>query len=339
MKKILLLGNGINRAFKLQSWDNMISELSKDIWGKKLDFEESMPYSFRTTIATQRNHKRLQDFIKEGIDDSISITNPFKSLSQKDTEDIKEMYKDLLRCGFDHILTTNYSYEFEACCNNGNAEKKYIKSKRRYVLDDQKCLENINSKFSENSEIRFPKRENYYRLYTYNEITFSESEKDYLNKIWHIHGEYHNPQTIIMNNSQYTNLITNIGKVTSRSVQLKNKNKDSSDKVSNYHSWVDIFLDAEIFILGFGYAYSEIDLWWLLNRKKKKDEDNFKVHFYQLVTNNNQEDQKKENHLCNIIDLLEVYSVNIARIHVPTADSYVDFYKKAINDIKEKMKS
>ena len=56
-----------------------------------------------------------------------------------------------------------------------------------------------------------------------------------------------------------------------------------------------------------------------------------------MVTNNNQEDQ--ENHVRNIIDLLEVYSVNIARIHVPKADSYVEFYKKAINDIKEKMKS
>ena len=345
MEKILLLGNGINRAFDLDSWDNIINSVSENIWGAKLDFERSMPYSFRTTLATKGDHKKLQELIIKGRCKTIPsiIDNPFSSLSKHDTDSIERMYTDLLCCGFDHILTTNYSYEFEACCHEGLADKKYIKDKRTFVFDEQRFDTSADFSFAKDSEIKIPKRETNYRLYTFNKISLNKSGKEYINKIWHIHGEYHNPQTIIMNNAQYTNLITNISKAKNRTLQLKGVFKESPEEVNNYYSWVDKFLEAEVFILGFGYSYSEIDLWWLLNQKFKKNGDNFKVHFYQKISepkenlsqdkyDNNQENNPKKQ---NGVDLLRAYSTNIVAI---PAHRYKTFYKKAIIDIKDKMK-
>ncbi len=52
MGSILLLGNGINRAYNLKSWDELIYTSCND---KKIVFSKATPYNFRANIAAKGN--------------------------------------------------------------------------------------------------------------------------------------------------------------------------------------------------------------------------------------------------------------------------------------------
>ena len=45
--------------------------------------------------------------------------------------------------------------------------------------------------------------------------------------------------------------------------------------------WLDSFIMGNVYILGFGFDFSELDLWWLIKQKKRENaEPHGKVIFY-----------------------------------------------------------
>ena len=53
--------------------------------------------------------------------------------------------------------------------------------------------------------------------------------------------------------------------------------------------WLDSFVLGNVYILGLGMDYSEMDLWWLINRKKReKAEPHGKVIYYEPHTPGNE---------------------------------------------------
>jgi hypothetical protein len=175
-------------------------------------------------------------------------------------------------------------------------------------------------------------KETKYSLYRYQEY------KD--KKIWHIHGELNNPESIMIGYEHYMGSIHNIQ-------THQNKKKDEKKK----ESWVDIFLRDDVYILGLGLDFGEIDLWWLLsyrNRliledkipankivyiKSKKIEtfNNEIIECEKRVENNIKEKEEKAK-----IEMLQVFGVEIKEFNLADRN-YSLFYDEVITFLRNKL--
>lgn len=169
-----------------------------------------------------------------------------------ENDTFRDKLMTLLDAGFDDILTTNYSYELEeAASGKPYLTESEIDSMRRYIGFRRK-------------------KEKRYLIHTYNAIDAPS------NRIWHIHGEAANPDSIVIGHYYYGNLLGQCQSVVKRREKDHWKYKDTAR-----NSWVDAFLTGDVYVLGFGFDYSETDLWWLLSKKarmKRKRSGNFYIY-------------------------------------------------------------
>jgi len=157
--------------------------------------------------------------------------------------------------------------------------------------------------------------ETIYRLHTFNKV------KD--KAIWHIHGEVDYPRTIMLGQEKYSNSLSRIINYT-----VKRSDSKFSDGV---RSWVDLFLCSDVHIIGFGFDFSEIDLWWVLNyraRVKFQNEIsiNNKIVFHVRKSNNVNPDYNVRNK--SLIRLLKSHDVDVKEYDL----SYIDLYKEVISN-------
>ncbi len=237
-----------------------------------------------------------------------------------DTEALRTSLRELLTMGFDEILTTNYSYELEeAALGIEEAEDKDIvklmKSTTGFI--DRKYL-----------------------LHSYHEVT-TEGVTD---RIWHIHGEARKPSSMILDHYQYGALLNRFVNF----CRWREMERGADEpRLAEKESWLDVFLDAEVYILGQGFDFAEMDLWWLLNRKNMEKKRR-NVYFYEPKTDR-EYDAK--------IELMRLYGavpLNLGYQMVPkpphaaedeiqyeylreSSEVYKRFYKAAIADIKTHM--
>lgn len=78
-------------------------------------------------------------------------------------------------------------------------------------------------------------------------------------KVWHIHGELNNLDSLMLGYDHYMGSINNMQTYLHKKKKIKDK-----------ESWVDIFLNDDIYILGLGLDFGEIDLWWLLSYRNRE---------------------------------------------------------------------
>ncbi|HIT73388.1 MAG TPA: hypothetical protein IAD10_06990, partial [Candidatus Fimicola cottocaccae] len=79
--------------------------------------------------------------------------------------------------------------------------------------------------------------------------------------------------------------------------------------------------------LGFGFGFTEFDLWWLLNRKKREKVETGKIYFYMLKHEAEANYEKLE-----LLKLLGVIPVIFEEEY-----TYPNFYNEAINDIQNRI--
>jgi hypothetical protein len=90
-------------------------------------------------------------------------------------------------------------------------------------------------------------------------------------------------------------------------------------------SWVDAFIMGDVYILGFGFDLSEMDLWWLLNRKKRENANHGKTIFYDY--------EDKENVVRHA--LLRAYGAEVRTLGASKRpDDFKAFYNRTIEDIQ-----
>ena len=94
--KVLLLGNGINRAFGMSSWENLLGSISQ---GESLDLE-NVPYPLRAVILTNDN-----------VGNNMKEIAPMLAEMRASTEEAQLLRSIVLP--FDVVLTSNYTYELE----------------------------------------------------------------------------------------------------------------------------------------------------------------------------------------------------------------------------------
>lgn len=103
--------------------------------------------------------------------------------------------------------------------------------------------------------------------------------------LWNIHGNWNAPETIMLGIKDYCDYITEINK------------QISEEGTETNQSWINLFLKTDVHIVGFGLAYEETDLWYVLTHRKrmirqKKNEINNRVFYY--VIDKYADDNKNE---------------------------------------------
>lgn len=290
--QVLLLGNGLNKAYQGASWN----ELIESIWVNKRITSNAIcdaPFPLQAVIATDDS---IDEKLKEKPDSFYGV---------KSIDEIRAPIEQLLGIGFDHILTTNYSYEIErVACPLVDRDGRYCK---KLTAHTGAC---------KNAETR-------YLLHTYNQLPYG----DFINKVWHIHGEMRKPQSVVLGHYYYGKLL---GKYMAELDKRGNQQKIRQEKYLPpiMDSWIDAFIMGDVYVLGFGYDFSEMDMWWLLNRKKRENARHGKVVFYEPSFG-------KELKL----SMLDTYGVQTEDLGFRAqGPNYKAFYAAAIDDIRKCVK-
>ncbi|EKP0305582.1 hypothetical protein [Aeromonas veronii] len=240
MNNTLLFGNGINRlSDKNISWKKLLSSI-KD----SNDFiDDKSPNTMVYERIIIEKHDSNSDLLSHEYNTKNKIA---KLLSDTDTSDI---YIELYNLNFQNYITTNYDYAF-------------INS----VLKLDEILTPIHEYSSED-------------VYSIRRRQRISNIKELEKNIWQIHGEIRKPATIMLGLDHYCGSIGKISDYIKGSYRYRENEKniiESSieDKILNNtpytnSSWVELFFNSNIHIIGFDLDYSEIDLWWILNKRSR----------------------------------------------------------------------
>lgn len=285
--QVLLLGNGLNRCYGGDDWEKVIEAMWEN---RRIAKEQTkdVPFPLRAVIGA---NDMLDQKLKSRPEFLYGLDN---------LDEIRKPLEKLLSVQFDHILTTNYSYEIERVLN------------LQVTQSGKNC-----KKLMRHTEVR-SRAETRYLLHTYNQIT-SENR---VHKIWHIHGEARKPDSVVLGHNYYGQLLGRyIRELEERgNLQQKLQKKGEEPQIK---SWLDAFIMGDVYVLGFGYDFSEMDMWWLLNRKKREKAHHGKVIFYEPSY-----DRAAK------LALLEVYGAEVRDLgYRSEKPNYLAFYEEAIDDI------
>lgn len=174
---VLLLGNGINRAFGESSWEAVINGLSTgefDCRQKWVEAIHSLPFGLQTIVISS-------DSVSDGMERLSEKLMPHEL-----QEEHALLMRKLLSLKFDAILTTNYSYEIESA-----------------LLSEFKLSTGCSSKYRRKTgEGNKPQEQ--FGLFKYYEVDEQQ--------IWHIHGEAAHPSSMVMGHYYYGKLLGEIQK-------------------------------------------------------------------------------------------------------------------------------
>ena len=264
--KVLFVGNGINRAYRDESWDSFIKTLSKTSLSKEdEDIYQKLPYPLRPVVITKDN---VKDALKERAQDIIDT-----DLSSEQ----KKQYKDLCLTGVDAILTTNYTYDIE-----------------KSLCDD------FSVKISKGSKYRVTSCDNNLKrdmcLHQYMSLPGIEPS------VWHVHRECAKPDTMVLGHYYYGKLMSKFPKLTADFLRRYTSHcKDKTPFVPK--SWIDYFLLGDIYFVGFGLGFDETDIWWLLNWRKLHMNSVSKAYFFEARDIKNEMDQKAKFWMADTFDI------------------------------------
>lgn len=303
---ILLVGNGINRAFEKSdvgfvekrenwdfegmSWKSIIRQLLFNYGNNDIKYEDisNLPMPLQIITAT-----------KDNVDTAMKALS--KSMCSEIISDEKMMFcKKLLSLSVDDIITTNYTYELEQASGISPNKNAYYRA-REYTK-------------------KVTKTEDNFRLYTYSDL------KSVSKRLWHIHGDAASPKSIVMGHYWYGKLLREIEERVSRFLKIYRSSKGQNEKQLNL-SWVDSFLKNDVYMLGFGFDTSELDLWWLACCKKRHFPET-RIHFY----TDKQEIDK------GFKAMLDSYNIEIHNEIAVKGSNYVKFYENVIEDIENNLK-
>ena len=154
---VLLMGNGINRAYGTGKWGDLLGEISCDSFdGRQKKNIEDLALPLQAILLTGDN-----------VDEGVELLAE-KMINDRNNDPEQTMIiKKLLEMPFDAVLTTNYTYEIERSINPGfNCELKKSSKYRKNVIKSKGMDDRLG-------------------IYRY----MSPNNSDDSPNVWHIHGE------------------------------------------------------------------------------------------------------------------------------------------------------
>jgi len=252
MENSIFFGNGINRLNPENiSWANLLNEIKESRTFDNDNLPNTMIYE-RIILEKPNNYTNV---LHDEFETKTKIADLLANIRPHQT------YIDLFNINAENYLTTNYDYAF------------------------------INS-LQELKEVNFPiyeySSEDVYSIRRLKRISNARQLKKHF---WQIHGEVRKPATIMLGLDHYCGEIGKIDNyikgtyrytenketITEKSIVDKLRNKNFSGS-----SWLELFFNSNIHIIGFSLDYAEIDLWWIINKRARMK----KSEFGSLITNN-----------------------------------------------------
>lgn len=293
MNNTLLFGNGLNLLSENPlSWDSLLQELEVGNNTISSGTPNTMKYE---KIFLDRHSLKLN----KSKDEELSIKEQIAKLMEGQRGN--SYYSEIIDLEFQNYLTTNYDNAF--CETYGgeqsNESTEDIYSLRRYLT--------LNSKNHSGT------------------------------KLWHIHGEVEHPKSIMLGLDHYCGSISKIDSYIKGNYEFKVKStrkkvrpmvEKLTEKSFDQVSWVEMFFNSNVHILGLSLDYSETDLWWVLNKRARLMQSSNvsnKIYFYY----SNILDSKKE--------LLE--SMGVTVINEFRNSNTNDDFQAAHNSLVKKLKS
>ena len=306
--QVVLLGNGLERKSGQVSWDQLVDDLTvEDALPITKEQKDNTPFP----LLYQLLSTHAPASARLNADDVCEEENRLADVMKKLTHQSNAFLDLLPSLDADHIMTTNYSYCIESTFfKNLDFTNPKHRNKVRFRLDGMDSDKS-------NHEL-------HYRLRT-----------GYLGKsatrdtgIWHIHGECCVPKGIVLGHDRYGRLFQRIERICER--QRYSGNSEEV-KIKNFTSWPELFLYADVYILGLKMYECEFDLWWLLRRKQRERYSDGRVYFYEMRPKG---DYNEIRHL-----LLKANGVILCDAGVAERENYDLFYEAALADIKNRIES
>lgn len=319
MKKTLLFGNGfnmLNTDDHQYSWEKLLIQLGhvkehKDCQIKTCEckpndkqtdncscfhkVEDSLPYTMIYENLFLMKKELSEEKLKE------TIANTLRPISSN------EFYIEAINSEFDHYITTNYDHAFQQA----------IQKMDHYISED-----------IDNSEKLYSIRR--YNQYTVNQKTI---------KLWQMHGTIDNPKSIQLGLDHYAGAIGKIDAYIKGNYnhQYKGENRKilsieeklTQNITDENISWIDLFFNSNIHIIGLGLDYSEYDLWWILNKRAR-----FMIKYKMPIKNTityyfaKNIEKSKQNLLTNF----DVITKHISALDKNGNIDYKEFTKKALKE-------
>lgn len=209
-----------------------------------------------------------------------------------------EQLKRLLSLDFDCILTTNYTYDVEGCLLG-----KWNESQRRKT-------------FTYYGEDAAP----HHNLACAYEMPTSTGKRI---PVFHVHGDVARKHSLVLSYYSYVNTVN---KLSERSRTLGNTllEKQQAEQPLQAKTWLDWFLTGDVYSLGFGWDFSEVDLWWAAERKARENAMVGK-HTAFLIG---------EKSMAHTQALLQSTDATVHTFTAQTKDQFAKHYENAIDLIK-----
>lgn len=301
MKNTILFGNGINRLSKNNiSWGKLLDTIKETRTFDDSDLPNTMIYE-RIILENPSNHDNI-------LSDEFDVKKHIADL-MIDVES-SEIYTELFTLNVQNYLTTNYDYSF---------------------TDSLIDLKEVNLPIHDQST------EDIYSVRRVKRISNIHEKEKYF---WQIHGEINKPASIMLGLDHYCGYVGKINSYIKGGYKYIIEGKDIEEisieeKFNNNQfnntSWVELFFNSNIHIIGFSLDFSEIDLWWIINKrarlKKSKNlgkKINNKIIFYCTSI----DEQKR--------DLLKSFDVEVQIDKLSVGeDKYRNYYKNLIKRFKQ----
>lgn len=235
-ERTLILGNGFSRTiFKnVPSWAHLFDNVNSSIKNYTILYE----------VSLQKNKLDTEDEIKNIIVDKIKKHNSAENINDNILH--LEHFGVFLRSNnINNIITTNYDKGIEIIL----CEKCQYKE----IIPQNLISEEI------------------YSIRTYKE--FINEKNNHKIKLWKIHGDVDRIKSITLGFDQYCGSLSKLseyikGKYISDKGPKCNISMIEKCKTQHfdYLSWAELFFYTDVYIVGLGMDFSEIDIWWLLNK-------------------------------------------------------------------------
>lgn len=296
MEKTLLFGNGINQLSENSiNWTDLLEKLKKKSFKNNL-LPNTMIYE---RILMERNGLNKEtNFIESEI--KYEIAQRMREIPTN------KYYETMYNLGFNNYITTNYDYAFK-----------------------NKLLGEKNSEKNNSTEGIYSIRRN--------TSIFNDNLQE-ICKIWNMHGEIDKPTSIMLGLDHYCGSIGKLDGYIKGTYEFQENRKPykvksivSKLKSGEYdrHSWIELFFNSDIHIIGLSLDYSETDLWWILNKRARimTDEKKYVKLFNKIYFYTNWITPEKEG-------LLKSFKVNVVKDEVINND-WKAHYQRILNRITD----
>lgn len=260
---------------------------------------------FAQTPMTLEFERMANAILKKHKNPSAAV---YEELKSEIAEVLKEgpqpaaIHKQFMRLPVSDILTANYDYALEMACepNYRNLMKRPYASAPKYSF----------RRLIEVGEKRF----------------------------FHIHGEADKPDTLCLGYEHYAGYLEKMRAMLNKfenGAHTLQSIVNGSRVADGY--WMDLFFTHNLYIVGFGLAQSEIDLWWLLtyraylyysNSMGMQSHIQNRIVYYDIVKATEPENEKSK-----ILRDMHVDYVPVTR----KGENYLPAYKKIHTEIKKQL--